>query len=267
MRSTWAITRPSIPIARIILPTEHGSWSLLFEPIVVGFGLAYSISAPWVALTTIAAFFARQPLKTAFVARKASDVQHAAIKILIVFALFAILGAIGIAVFSPAWTFFPFLVAAPLAVQQFLLDLSTRGRNMLSEIAGAAAISSSVAAIALAGGFGLPAAMALWAVFVCRFIPSILYVRNHLLLEKGKPFEGVWPNAAHLLSFFVVLGLALLGFASFLTVGVFGLLLVRSVAGLYGGPKGTKAMVIGVWEVIFGFLTVVSIIAGYYAGI
>jgi hypothetical protein len=138
---------------------------------------------------------------------------------------------------------------------------------MLAEIAGAAAISSSVAVIALASGFGLPAAMALWAIFVCRFIPSILYVRNRLLLEKGKPFERVSPNVAHLLSFFVVLGLALIGFASFLTVGVFGLLLVRSVTGLYGGAKGTKAMVIGVWEVIFGFLTVVSIIAGYYAGI
>ena len=263
---TITMTRPQIPAARIILPTEHGSWSFLFEPIVVGFALAFSASAPWIALIAIGAFFARQPLKTAFVARKNKELSRRATKFVLIFGALAAAGLIGAVLTADAWVFYPFAVAAPLALQQAVLDLSKRSRNLLAELTGAVAISSSVAAISLAGGLGWPAAVALWAVFVARFIPSILYVRNRLLLEKGKPYERLQPIASHFISLSMIAGLAMIGFASWLTVGMFAFLAVRCVHGMSSYRVKMKAMKIGVWEVIYGTLTVVSIIAGYYIG-
>lgn len=264
--ATMTISRPQIPASRIILPTEHGSWSFLFEPIVVGFALAFSASAPWIALIAIGAFFARQPLKTAFVGRKNKALSSRAVKYLSIFAVLVLVGLIGAALTADSWVFYPFAVAAPLAIQQAVLDLSKRSRNLLAELTGAVAISSSVAAIVLAGGLGWPAAVALWAIFVARFIPSILYVRNRLLLEKGKDYDRVQPIASHVISLIVIVGLAVIGFASWLTVGMFAFLAVRCVHGLSSYRIKMKAMKIGVWEVIYGTLTVISIIAGYYAG-
>jgi hypothetical protein len=260
------MTRPQISTSRIILPTEHGSWSFLFEPIVVGCALAFSAAAPWIALIAIGAFFARQPLKTAYLARTNPAVSGTATKFVIIFGALAAAGAVGAIVTADAWVFYPFAVAAPLALQQTVFDLSRKSRNLLAELTGAVAISSSVAAIALAGGLGWPAAVALWAVFVGRFIPSILYVRNRLLLEKGKSFQRLEPIASHVLSLVVIVGLAVIGFASWLTVGMFVFLTVRCIHGLSEYRIKMKAMKIGVWEVIYGTLTVISIIAGYYIG-
>lgn len=266
VQATLTMTRPQISTSRIILPTEHGSWSFLFEPIVVGFALAFSASAPWIALMAIGAFFARQPLKTAYLARKNKAVSGTATKYVLIFAALMAVGAIGTAMTSDAWVFYPFAVAAPLAIQQIVLDLSRRSRNLLAELTGAVAISSSIAAIALAGGLGWPAAVALWAVFVCRFIPSILYVRNRLLLEKGKPYERLQPIVSHIISLVVMVALAVVGFSSWLTVGMFAFLAARCVHGLSSYRVKMKAMRIGVWEVIYGTLTVVSLIVGYYIG-
>ena len=109
---------PKIPVSRIILPPEHGSWSLLFEPLAVGLTVAYSPASLWIALMTFGAFFARQPLKTRLLARQNPPVAQTAGKFLILFALLAASGIVGIATTSGAWALFPFIVAAPLALQQ-----------------------------------------------------------------------------------------------------------------------------------------------------
>lgn len=261
------VSFPKISVSRIILPSEHGSWSLLFEPLLTGFAIAFSPASPWVALMTIGAFFARQALKTCVLARKNHPLAKTAGKFLSLFVLIAGAGFFGVVVNSSPWAFFPLLVATPLATQQLVLDISTRGRSLVAELAGAVAISSSIAVMALADEIGLPGSIALWVVLTGRFVPSILYVRNRLLIEKGKRVDRISPNLAHVVSSLIVTVLAAVGLASFFTVGVFVFLLIRSMIGLSGIRKGTNAMVIGIWEVVFGALTIASIIAGYYAGI
>ena len=61
--------------------------------------------------------------------------------------------------------------------------------------------------------------------------------------------------------------LALNSLASWLTAAMFAVLLVRAVLGLSKYRIKMKAMKIGIWEVVYGALTVVSIIAGHYFGI
>jgi hypothetical protein len=134
-------------------------------------------------------------------------------------------------------SFLPFLFILPFAAYQIYCDASRQSRQLLPELTGAIAISSSAAVIALADNWTFGAAIALWAIFAARLIPSIIYVRNRLRLEKGKEFSQALPVFAHIVAL------------------SFGLSPYR---------KKVKAMKIGVWEVIYGALTAFSVVIGYY---
>jgi hypothetical protein len=263
----YQTARPRISTSRIILPTEHGSWSFLIEPLIVGSLIAVSAASPWIILMFTGAFFARQPLKIYFLSRNNPEAASASFRFLLIFLGAAGIGLGGTIWFSGPQVFIPLVIAAPLAMQQIYADVSRRGRNLWAELTGAVAISSSSAVLALAGGFSSPGAVALWLIFVCRFVPSILYVRNRLLLEKGKPYDRVQPLGGHFLSLGVIAVMVSSGSASLLTAAMFSFLLVRSIIGLSAYRTKMKAMTIGIWEVIYGFLTVISIIAGHYLGI
>jgi hypothetical protein len=262
-----APARPGVRLSRLILPTEHGSWSFLFEPLVVGSAIAYSTAAPWIALTAIAGFFARQPLKLFFTARNNASLSATALRLGLLFVLLAA-GSLAMAVWLAAPTILiPAVIAAPLTALQFVRDIKRPGRSVAAETAGAIAISSTSAMLALAGGLSFASAAILWIVFICRFIPSILYVRNRLLMEKGKPAQTLLPVAVHIIALAVLIGLAAAGHASYLTAGMFGVLAARAAHGLSERRFRMKAMKIGIWEVIYGSLTVTAMIAGHYAGI
>jgi hypothetical protein len=135
---------------------------------------------------------------------------------------------------------------------------------LIPELTGAIAISSSSAVIALAGGWNYLNAFALWLIFVCRLIPSILYVRNRLRLEKGKEFTR---NAVVISHFFalIIIGILAVNFLiPRLPLIMFFVLTLRAIWGLSPYRKKVKAMKIGVWEVIYGTLTALSVVFGYY---
>lgn len=267
---TIAIPGPrSIRVKRLILPVEHGAWGFLFEPLVASLAIAGSAGGVWIAVMIIALFFARQPLKfflLGLVGNGHRQQTFAALRLLLIFgAVFAVSLAVA-AAFTDPWVFFPFLVVAPLASYQIFCDLSHKSRELLPELTGAVAISSSAAAVALAGGMPWPAAMALWAVFIARLIPSVLYVRARLRLVKGKPARPLIAVGFQAAALLAVGALVFFGLASYLTLAVFALLLWRAAIGLSHFRKDLKAVRIGIAEVIYGVLTVISIIAGHYLG-
>jgi hypothetical protein len=49
----------------LVLPREHGSWSLALEPVALGLLVAPSRAGMWLALAVLAGFFTRRPLKLA----------------------------------------------------------------------------------------------------------------------------------------------------------------------------------------------------------
>lgn len=272
MMRTEAITSPpkrEVRVKRLILPTEHGSWGFLLEPLVAGLAIAFSTAGAWIALMVIGAFLTRQPLKfflSGLAGNGFREQTLAALKFTAIFGAIFAIGLAGALATAPQWSLFPFLVIAPLASYQIFNDLSRKSRELLPELTGAVAISASVAAIAMAGGFSFPVAAALWGIFIARLMPSILYVRNRLKLEKGKPSSMIAPVSAHVLALGAVGLLAANGLASYVTVGMFAVLLVRSWIGLSPYRKRIKAMKIGVFEVIYGALTVASIVVGYFLG-
>src|SRR5215471_15740861 len=49
--------------ANLVLPKEHGSWSLALEPVALGLFVAPSVAGGALALTAVTVFFLRRPLK------------------------------------------------------------------------------------------------------------------------------------------------------------------------------------------------------------
>lgn len=260
--------RPVVSLKRILLPAEHGAWGMLGEPIVAGLAIAFSPAAPWIALFVAAAFMARQPMKVLFAGLKAqsrwADHHRTALRYILIFGALALIAFAAVLFTSETAALAPFAIAAPLVVYQFYFDITRRGRRLLPEIAGAAAISSSIAAMALAAGLGWGFAAAMWITFIFRLVPSIMYVRNRLMLDKGKPASVVEPLAAHFAALGGVGLLTAAGVASYLTLGVFTILMIRAAAGLSPMRKRVKAMKIGVMEVFYGIVVAAAVIAGHY---
>ncbi len=257
----------NVRLRGVVLPVEHGSWGFLFESLVAAVAVAPSFSSVWISLMVIGAFLVRQPLKiflTDYFAKRNLPQTAAALKFILIYGTIFLCGLAGSLIFAKLESFVPFLFVSPFAVYQIYCDVSRQSRQLLPELTGVVAISSSAPVIALAGGWTFPAALALWAIFVARLIPSILYVRNRLRLEKDKDFTLLDVLAAHFIAIGAIGILAGNGFASKLTLAMFIVLFFRAAIGLSPFRRKVKAMKIGVWEVIYGVLTVLSVIIGYY---
>jgi hypothetical protein len=261
---------PAVKLKQIAIPTEHGSWGFLFEPIVAGLGIAFSGGGLFIALMTIGAFLVRQPLKMLVIDRLGMRVQAraaAALKFVLIFGAIFVAGLVGALYAAGGAALIPFLLVLPLAAIQQYFDYTRQSRNVLPEIGGAVAISAAAAAILLAGGATWMSAIVLWAILAGRLIPSILYVRERLLMEKGKPHSRLVPLVLHAAAFLLTLALAAMHLAPWLAVVAMVILLFRAVEGLSANRRKMKAMKIGVFEVVFGTLTVLLLIAGYRLGI
>jgi hypothetical protein len=121
---------------------------------------------------------------------------------------------------------------------------------------------ASAASIVLADGGSWPFAAAIWFFFVARFVPSILYIRNRLNLEKGKQSSMLAPAALHAAALIAVSLLVLAGHLPVLVIPAFTLLLARSIFGLSRYRKRVKAMKIGFSEIAYGLVVVAALIAG-----
>lgn len=263
-------SRPRVRLRSVALPIEHGSWGFLFEPLVAGVAIAPSKASIWIALLVIGAFLSRQPLKVVLsdcrAGRWLPQTKYAAGFLLLYSVVFGV-GLIGGVSVANAESFLPFVIVLPLAAFQIYYDSQRNSRLLLAEILGSVSISSSIAVLALADSWPYPNAFALWAVMGARLIPSILYVRNRLNIEKGKTFSRALPIAAHVVALIMVSLLGFYGQSPLLPILMFAVLLIRSIIGLSPYRRKVKAMKIGIGEVIYGALIVLSLIVGYYAGI
>jgi len=247
------LARPRPALRPLALPTEHGGWGFLFEPIVLGLAVAPSRGGSLVALAFVFGFLCRQPLRLALQDALRGRAYPRTRWCWLFFAAYAVCagGALALAVFvSGSAILIPIGLVAPLGLTLILYDARNRGRMLLPELGGAAAMSSSAAAIAIAAGMRIVPALALSGIIVARAIPSIVYVRTLLNRSHGKEAAS-WPSLAlHALAIALV---AL--FAKPLAVVAMVLLFARAVWQLSrrAVPPAKK---IGWTEVVFGAITV-----------
>ncbi len=206
-----------------------------------------------ISLAACFAFLTRQPLRLALQdANRGKSYPRTGwcwtfVAIYLAAAAAALAGAIAV---GGAVMLIPLGLVAPFALVQVLFDAHARGRNLLPELCGATAMSSTAAAIGIAGGLRIMPAFILSGIIICRMIPSIVYVRT-LVRREHKQIVSPWPAAA-----LQIAAIALVvSFASPLAALAMVILLVRAIWGLTHEPPRAKTL--GWREVVFGAVTVV----------
>jgi len=259
--------QPRPRLRGIALPTEHGGWGFLLEPIALGLLVAPSAGGALLGLAALGVFLAHHPVTLA-----ARDLRrgkgHArtgwALGFAAAYGLIAALGLAGALWLAegPAWI--ALACAAPLALAKLALDLGGRGRSPAAELSGALAFGGLAAAIALAAGWSLVPALALWLIMAGRSVPSILYVRARLRLERGEAARIRLSGLASFGAIALAGALAWLGLAPTLAVIALALLMARALWGLSPHRRRIPARVIGFSELGFGALTVALSALGYF---
>jgi hypothetical protein len=256
--------RSRIPARSVALPTEHGAWGFLFEPLIAALLIAPTIGGAFLAILYLGAFLCRQPMKFVvgdWLNHKTLPRSALAFRWMMYFSVIAVVGFIGSVVTAAPISFVPMVLAAPVALYLIKQDASRKSRETTVELLASGVLATSIASLALAAGFGYQTSIALWLIMLARLVPSVLYVRNRLRLEKKKDYSAITPIASHVAALIVLLAVS-----SWLTVGMGAFLLVRSITGLSGMRKDLTAKQLGVREVIYGSIYALTVVAGFYLG-
>ncbi|MBX3290901.1 MAG: YwiC-like family protein [Acidobacteria bacterium] len=262
--------KTTVPAKSVALPVEHGAWGFLFEPALAGLILAPTPAAPFILLLFVGGFLARQPLKFLigdWLQGRSLPRTELAYRYAVIYGAIAGIGFIGMKATAPSNAFLPIIAMGPLAAYLISQDISRQARELVPELAGAFALTSSITVFALAGGWDHIAALVLWAVMLARLIPSVLYVRSRLRLEKGKIATPVSAVLSHVAAFAALGMLYYLGFASILTLLMSVFLAARAAYGLSPYRQVLKAKVVGIWEVVYGVVYALTVVIGHYTGI
>ncbi len=244
MSSTFERNPPAIrPLA---LPSEHGSWGLVLEPVLLALLVAPSAGGVLVATGAMATFLTRHPLKLAahdWLACRRYHRTGISELLAAAYALAAVLAFVLAWWISGPAPFIVLAIAVPFAAVQFALDMRKRGRTLPAELCGAALPAAFAAAIA-GGKLMIPIAI----LVLGRSIPAVLFVRT-ALRGKGRMMMIAAHALAVTAAFYVAPPLA--GVAMIL-------LLVRALL-----PVHLPARMLGFRELGWGLTTVALITIAY----
>jgi hypothetical protein len=261
---------PRIRIRTIAFPVEHGGWGFLAEPILLGLVLVPSGAGLAIGTGTAAAFLVRHPAKLFWRNRHRLDLSprfRLARRFAVLYAGIALAAFALAAGMAGRKVLAPFVFLSPLLAAFAVFDVSNRARQLLPELVAPLGLAASAPAIALAGGWGWIEAWTLWLLLGARAVPSILYVRARLRLERGETIDRRASLAAHGGAFALGIGLARLDLAPWLGAAALGILLVRSVRGLSAHRRPAKARQVGFSELAWGLAYVLLLALGFRAGL
>jgi len=250
----------------VALPVEHGAWSFLLEPVILGLVLAPSMAGTCLGIAALAAFLIRHPLRlVAIDYRKGTRYPRTALAerfVLACAALAALFAGAALELSGHEFVIALF-VAAPLATAALVLDLTGRGRNLAAEIGGSVALGASVTAIVLSGGGSPRVAWMAWFLLALRAVTAIIYVRARLELERTGDSPVFMVTLVQAIALMVVLALMSFELAPALAVVAFAILLFRAAFGLLSSSRGVRPQVVGMQEVALGVATVALLAMGF----
>lgn len=254
----------------VALPAEHGSWSLVSEPILLGLLVAPSLGGLALAIGAFALFLFNRPFKIYWADRRRDRAYERTVVALRYATIYGIVAALGFGggLALAGWqAFVPLALAAPLLALFMVYD-QRPGRYWQAELAAPVAFAAIVASMAVAGGWEWVPALALWGFMAARAMPAVLFIRARLRLDKGK-VTGPGESAAvvmavHTLALAVVIGLVLPGWLPATAVLAATLLLARAGWGLSVWRWRSSVKALGILETIIGLLVVLLVAAGYW---
>lgn len=203
----------------MLLPAEHGSWSWLLAPYLVGTAVAgtFNLATLLVLVGSLALFLLRQPATVWLRIRQGRGRQSdAPIVRRLVFglsgvALLCLLGLLALGVTAIVWLALP--VAGLLAVYvAAALGRQTSVRVLWMELAGAAGLAlTAPAAMIAATGQITAVAWWLWLLLALLNVLGVLYVRLRLADTHGREANRRSMLLVHLVSVGVVTAVAFTG--------------------------------------------------------
>ena len=244
---------------QVVIPSEHGGWSLTLEPALLGLIVAPSAAGAALAGAALIAFVLRTPLKLVFVdvrrgrrLRRTGMAVRAAIVLATVMAVLMATAATS----GERALFWPLLAALPLFAVEFAYDIRSKSRRLVPELIGTIGIGAVVASIVLADGGSPALASGLWLVVAARAVAAIPFVRLQLRRSK-RQVANVWTSdAAQAVAVLIAIGGVILADAPAVAIGaITGLAVFHGVAARLPVPR---VAVIGAQQVVLG-LTVVLI--------
>lgn len=260
-------TSHKIKLKPLALPVEHGGWGFLLEPVALGLLTAPSWPGVLIGVAAVAGFLARHPFKIAF-----SDWRRGkryprtplAERFMVLYAAIALLAITAAGMSAGFYALRPLVPALPFALIYLAYDAQKQSREWIAQMSGPLALSATASAIALAGGWPEGKALALWAVLLARALPSIVYVRARLRLEREGNFSALPALLAHLAGLAAAVALIRLELLPWLAVPALMALLLRAVVGLSPLRRPAPAKKIGILELVYGAVTVLLVALGYW---
>lgn len=265
---TYSETR-RIRLRPVALPAEHGGWSLVFEPIVLGLLLSPTLAGVLLSLAVAGAFLARHPFKLLvgdWRRQRNSQRTVLAVRFAVLYFVIASLALVLAVKIGGSSLLVPLILAAPIAVIQLIYDSLGRSRALVAELAGSIATGAVATAIAIAGGWSRPAAYGLWVIVAARSVPTILYLRARLRVLRQKPSSPVISIIAHVVATLILVSLTRMSVVPFLSIVAMTILLLRAVIGFSRFDERVTAKKLGLRELAFGALTVFAVVIGHKAG-
>ncbi len=262
--------RTPVRFKAIALPTEHGGWSFLLEPVLLGLLVAPSTAGVLLGIAALAAFLTRHPFELALSdwRRKKRYPRTAwAERFAMGYALSAGVALIAALLATPYPFYIPLLMVVPFVLVQFYFDVQKQSRAVAAELSGAVAVAGIAMAVAMAGGWSLVGALMLWIIGIARSVPSIIYVQVRLRLDRQQPVGNGTKTVAwvlHAAGLVVLAGLAAAGLVPWLSAVAMAILCARAVWFLSPFHRPARPPIVGIQETIFGLLMVGLTAVGYW---
>ena len=265
--STAKINARQVRWQSVALPTEHGGWGLISEPVVLGLLLAPGWGGLALGIVAFASFLLHQPLKIVLKdtrARRKVPRTAAAWRFVIIYGGTLAVAGIAALLLMPSWAaLVPLALSVPLIAVQLWQDSQNQSRSLLAEVAGAMATGAFASSIVMMRGWEMTPALGLWLALAVRGVTSVLYVRSRLRLERGQPAMRGVALASHAVGLAVIFGAAAAAYLPWTAPAAMAVLTARAALGLSSLRKPRPPKVIGMLEMVYGLGFALLVAAGY----
>jgi len=198
------VTSQDHPTLRsVLLPTEHGGWSLTLEPVLLGLLVEPSWAGVLLGTAALLTFLIRTPMRVVLVdAYRRRALPRTRLARRVAGAEMVLMSGVVIAAFAltehPFW--WPLVLAAPFSLLELWYDVRSRSRRLIPELSGSLGVASVAAVVALAGGSPDRLAAGLWCVAGARAIAAVAFVRIQLRRGKNQPYSPWMSDGFQLLA-------------------------------------------------------------------
>lgn len=262
------MSKPKSPLTAVLVPSEHGSWAFVLEPVLLGTLVSGHWSGLIVVLAALLGFLAYRPLKLGLrdvLARKSYPRTRIGLGFgslfLISSGILLILGPIQVV--PQYWMAVGVFGLMGLAFAFFDARLSTGalGRELLGAVL---TIPLAAAAFWISWNWtdNYPA-LSLSIVCLAKAIPTVLYVRARLRTREERGYMGTWAIGAGFLGMLAVGILEIAASGTSLFAIVYAVLAVRIIWGLSSHAKELAPKHVGMQEFAYSvfFLTSIAILS------